>query len=126
MRNLIEDFTKKIRMDKTHTFDGLISKNYLVNTINKLAEEYKISDFVNKADISKRENPWVDAKERLPIEQENETTRDYYVYPVMVNIYGNIDSRYYSFGNGHWYQGFAVMDEYVTHWMDIKPLEVTG
>ena len=123
MRNLIEEFVKKVHMDETHTFDGLISKKYVIKTINKLAEERNINDFVNKADISRRENPWISVKDRLPSEKENELTRDYFVYPVMVDIYGNIDIRYYSFGNGHWYYGFSVMDEYVTHWMDIKPLK---
>ena len=123
MRNLIEEFVKKVYMDKEHTFDGLISKKYVIRTINKLAEEHNINDFVNKADISKKESPWISVKKKLPAEKENELTRDYFVYPVMVDIYGNIDIRYYSYGNGHWYHGFAVMDEYVTHWMDIKPLK---
>lgn len=124
MRNLIEEFVKKVYMDETHTFDGLISKKYVINSINKLAEEHNIDNFVNKSDISRREEPWISVKDKLPSEKENELTRDYFVYPVMVDICGNIDIRYYSFGNGHWYHGFAVMDEYVTHWMDIKPMEV--
>ena len=124
MRNLIEEIVKNIHMDRMHTFDGLISKKYVINSINKLAEEHNIDNFVNKSDISRREDIWISVKDKLPSEKENEFERDYFVYPVMVDMYGKIDMRYYSFENGHWYHGFALMDEYVTHWMDIKPMEV--
>ena len=63
---------------------------------------------------------WIPCSERLPEEKENPITFDYMQYPVMVNIGGKTDVRYYYFGNGHWRLGFQIMDEYVTHWMDIK------
>jgi len=68
-------------------------------------------------------NGWIPCSERLPGEKENPITFDYMQYPVMVNIDGKSDVRYYYFGNGHWRLGFQIMDEYVTHWMDIKPYQ---
>lgn len=66
-------------------------------------------------------NGWISIKEKSPIEKTNQITQDWYVYPVMVNIKGTIDIRYYAYGDGHWWHGFTKMDEYVTHWMDIQP-----
>jgi len=77
-----------------------------IQVVEQLAEKYN--------------NGWIPCSERLPEEKENPITFDYMQYPVMVNIGGKTDVRYYYFGNGHWRLGFQIMDEYVTHWMDIK------
>lgn len=78
------------------------------------------------AEIEENHNGWIPCSERLPEEKENPITHDYMQYPVMVNIGGTLDLRYYYFGNGHWRLGFQIMDEYVTHWMDIAPYQPKG
>jgi hypothetical protein len=87
----------------------------------KLAEEYKL--FGNSEQVN---NGWITCSERLPEEKENPITHDYMQYPVMVNIGGTLDLRYYYFGNGHWRLGLQIMDKYVTHWMDIAPYQPKG
>lgn len=68
-------------------------------------------------------NGWISVHNQLPEEKENPLTLDYFVYPVMVQLEDKSDIRYYSFGDGHWWNGPSCMDAYVTHWMDIKPYE---
>jgi hypothetical protein len=87
----------------------------------KLEEEYKL--FGNSEQVN---NGWIPCSERLPEEKENPITHDYMQYPVMVNIGGTLDLRYYYFGNGHWRLGLQIMDKYVTHWMDIAPYQPKG
>ena len=69
---------------------------------------------------------WIPCSERLPEEKENPITRDYYVYPVMVDLGKRSDIRYYGYGDGHWWHGLTKMDGLVTHWMDIKPYQPKG
>lgn len=61
---------------------------------------------------------WIPVEERLPEERAvNPVTRDAYVYPVAVDLGGVIDTRYYSFWKGHWYnQGPKIMDDMVIAW----------
>lgn len=83
-----------------------------ISIVQEVAEEYN--------------NGWIACSERLPEEKENPITQDYVQYPVMVNINGTVDMRYYFYGEGHWRFGFEIKDKYVTHWMDIKPLKQEG
>ena len=55
----------------------------------------------------------------FPEEKENPVTKDWYVYPVTIEVEGVRDVRYYSFGNGHWWHGPECMDSYVTAWKDV-------
>ena len=65
---------------------------------------------------------WISVKDRLPEEGINPVTDDYWVYPVTFHSVGHgrdvYDVRYYKFGDGHWWNGPAKMDEFVTAWMD--------
>ena len=76
--------------------------------------------------LPKCDNGWIPCSERLPEEKENPITRDYYVYPVMVDLGKRSDIRYYGYGDGHWWHGLTKMDGLVTHWMDIKPYQPKG
>lgn len=63
---------------------------------------------------------WIPCSERLPEERENPITRNYYPYPVIVELGNKMkDVRFYYFGQGHWWHGFTKMDGLVTHWFDI-------
>lgn len=62
---------------------------------------------------------WISVHESLPDEKINPVTSNYYQYPVKVCIGGTHDIKYYHFGDGHWWHGPSIVDEYVTHWFDI-------
>lgn len=83
--------------------------------------EYQNENAILPNELLADENGWISVSERLPEEKHNPITYDYMQYPVMVNIGGTVDLRYYYYGNGHWRFGFQIMDKYVTHWMDIAP-----
>lgn len=62
---------------------------------------------------------WIPCSERLPEEKEDPITMDYYEYPVTVVCKGTRTVKYYKFGEGHWFNGPAIMDEYVKAWMPL-------
>ncbi len=116
----MKEFIDKLISELKEEHEGFINRYGIVggnvpasivkrcmNIVNELAEEYK--------------GGWIPCSERLPEEKHNPITYDYMQYPVMVNIGGTVDLRYYYYGNGHWRFGFQIMDKYVTHWMDIAP-----
>ena len=98
-------------------------------------EADKITDRILELDFAKRaveqeaaeyNNGWIPCSERLPEEKDNPFTGDYMKYPVMVNIDGYVDLRYYFYGDGHWRYGYEIKDKYVTHWLDIEPYQPKG
>lgn len=64
---------------------------------------------------------WIPCSERLPEEKINPVTKDFYEYQVTFQSEDVTDVRHYKFGNGHWWNGPGIMDEYVTAWSE--PLE---
>lgn len=64
---------------------------------------------------------WIPCSERLPDEKINPVTKDFYEYQVTFKSEYVTDVRHYKFGNGHWWNGPGIMDEYVTAWRE--PLE---
>lgn len=60
---------------------------------------------------------WIPISERLPEEKMNPVTNDFYVYPVTYRNGNVTDTRYYAFGNGHWWHGPQIMDDKVIAWM---------
>ena len=64
---------------------------------------------------------WIPCSERLPEEKINPVTKDFYEYQVTFHIDEVTDVRHYKFGDGHWWNGPVIMDEYVTAWRE--PLE---
>lgn len=62
---------------------------------------------------------WISVNDFLPPERENPITMDFYEYPVTFRSGDVRDVRYYKYGNGHWWHGSGIMDEYVTAWMPI-------
>lgn len=64
---------------------------------------------------------WILCSERLPEEKINPVTKDFYEYQVTFQSEDVTDVRHYKFGNGHWWNGPGIMDEYITAWRE--PLE---
>ena len=61
---------------------------------------------------------WIPAEERLPEERVNPVSQDFYEYQVTVK-FGNVkDVRHYKYGNGHWWHGPGIVDEYVIAWQE--------
>lgn len=61
---------------------------------------------------------WIPCSERLPEEKINPVTKDFYEYQVTFKIEDVMDVRHYKFGDGHWWNGPVIMDEYVTAWRE--------
>ena len=61
---------------------------------------------------------WIPVDERLPEEKVNQLTQDYYEYQVTAQ-FGNVkDVRHYKYGNGHWWNGPGIVDQYVVAWRE--------
>ena len=73
----------------------------------------------NDAEIarSSRDNDgWISVEERLPEEKINPASQDFCEYQVTAK-FGNVkDVRHYKYGNGHWWHGPGIVDEYVIAW----------
>lgn len=67
--------------------------------------------------IRKRMNDgWIPVEERLPEEKINPVSQDFYEYQVTAK-FGNVkDVRHYKYGNGHWWNGPGIVDQYVIAW----------
>ena len=61
---------------------------------------------------------WISVDERLPEEKVNPITRDFYEYQVTVNFGFGEDVRTYKYGNGHWWHGPGIVDQYVIAWRE--------
>lgn len=79
---------------------------YMVEDTIKALEELQ----AHKAD------DWIPVCERLPDEKTNPITKDYYDYQCTFKSGSVIDVRHYKFGNGHWWNGPEIVDEYITAW----------
>ena len=102
-----------------HNGIGIILED-AANTIEELSAKLAAANM--ERSTAYYNDGWIPCSERLPEEKENPVTGDFYVYPVMCDFAGISDIRYYAFGRGHWHHGPSIMDRYVTHWADIKPL----
>ena len=68
------------------------------------------------------ESRWIPCSERLPEERINPITQDYYEYQCTYcsGLHKSIvDVRHYKFGDGHWWHGAGIMDDYVTAWREL-------
>ena len=61
---------------------------------------------------------WIPVEERLPEEKVSPVTRDFYEYQVTANFGFGEDVRTYKYGNGHWWNGPGIADEYVIAWRE--------
>lgn len=61
---------------------------------------------------------WIPVDERLPEEKANPVSQDFYEYQVTAK-FGNVkDVRHYKYGNGHWWHGPGIVDQYVIAWRE--------
>ena len=60
---------------------------------------------------------WIPVEERLPEEKTNPVTQDFYEYQVTAKFQDIEDIRHYKFGNGHWWHGPGIVDQYVVAWL---------
>ena len=61
---------------------------------------------------------WGDVEERLPEEKINPASQDFCEYQVTAK-FGNVkDVRHYKYGNGHWWHGPGIVDQYVLAWRE--------
>lgn len=61
---------------------------------------------------------WIPVEERLPEEKANPVSQDFYEYQVTAK-FGNVkDVRHYKYGNGHWWHGPGIVDQYVLAWRE--------
>lgn len=60
---------------------------------------------------------WIPVEERLPEEKTNPVTQDFYEYQVTAKFQDIEDIRHYKFGNGHWWHGPGLVDQYVVAWL---------
>lgn len=61
---------------------------------------------------------WISVDDRLPKERVNPVSQDFYEYQVTAK-FGNVkDVRHYKYGNGHWWHGPGIVDEYVIAWRE--------
>lgn len=61
---------------------------------------------------------WIPAEERLPEGKVNPVSQDFYEYQVTAK-FGNVkDVRHYRYGNGHWWHGPGIVDQYVIAWKE--------
>ena len=59
---------------------------------------------------------WVPVEERLPEEKINPVSQDFYEYQVTAKFENVKDVRHYKYGNGHWWNGPGIVDQYVIAW----------
>ena len=115
MQEVFEKIIEKLEIEEVQAYaktDGGATYKAFRNAIEIVEQE-----------ATEYSNGWIPCSERLPEEKINPVTKDYYQYPVMFENDGVKDIKYYYFGNGHWRYGLRIMDNYVTHWMDIKPYQ---
>ena len=61
---------------------------------------------------------WIPVEERLPEGKVNPASQDFYEYQVTAK-FGNVkDVRHYRYGNGHWWHGPGIVDQYVIAWKE--------
>mgnify|MGYP006079238767 CR=1 FL=1 len=61
---------------------------------------------------------WIPVEERLPEEKVNPVSQDFYEYQVTAKFGKVKDVRHYKYGNGHWWHGPGIVDNYVIAWRE--------
>lgn len=61
---------------------------------------------------------WIPVEERLPEKKVNPVSQDFYEYQVTAKFGDVKDVRHYKYGNGHWWNGPGIVDQYVVAWKD--------
>lgn len=67
---------------------------------------------------SRDNDGWIPVGERLPEGKVNPVSQDFYEYQVTAKFEGLKDVRHYKYGNGHWWNGPGIVDDYVIAWKE--------
>lgn len=94
---------KNALLSVEHTTGYKAGALYMANTIKDI-----IRNHMNDG--------WIPVEERLPEEKTNPVTQDFYEYQVTAKFQDIEDIRHYKFGNGHWWHGPGIVDQYVVAW----------
>lgn len=102
----LEKILKEIE-EGTHTFE-LLGRDV----------DFVAIDWVRDVIRKHMNDGWIPVEERLPEEKVNPVSQDFYEYQVTAK-FGNVkDVRHYKYGNGHWWHGPGIVDEYVIAWRE--------
>ena len=114
--------------DKFQTFhkyvEDIMGRPIMTHEIGLLEDTIKEktkADFLALcADESSSENTnkWIPVSKRLPKEEINPITHDFYEYQCTYHAHGVYDVRSYKYGNGHWWHGAGIMDDRVIAWRE--------
>lgn len=99
----------------------MIDEKKLLKEINGMWKGYDflpVDRFIEVIERQTKIGGWIPCSKRLPEEKINPVTKDFYEYQVTFRSEDVTDVRHYKFGNGHWWNGTGIMDEYVTAWRE--------
>lgn len=100
--------------------EKLQSKYRVVKTDEDLEWNRAIDLCTNiiNAHIKHMTDGWIPVEERMPEGKVNPVSQDFYEYQVTAK-FGNVkDVRHYRYGNGHWWHGPGIVDQYVIAWKE--------
>lgn len=100
----IELEEKNALLSVEHTTGYKAGALYMANTIKDIIRKHM-------------NDGWTPVEERLPEEKTNPVTQDFYEYQVTAKFQDIEDIRHYKFGNGHWWHGPGIVDQYVVAWL---------
>lgn len=109
-------------LDKLSFFGGQRAGRELWNDKPREVQDEDIANFNRDIEylrdfIRKHMNDgWIPVEERLPEEKVNPVSWDFYEYQVTANFGFGTDVRSYKFGNGHWWSGPGIVDQYIIAW----------
>lgn len=116
---IMPEILKALNEDNYRTYiaDGVaiealkeVQQYRAIGTVEECREAMKKQKHMNDG--------WILVSERLPEEKINPVSQDFFEYQVTAK-FGNVeDVRHYDFGNGHWWHGPGIVDEYVVAWRE--------
>lgn len=124
MQEVFEKIVEELEIERTIANNTFVKYEMNVD-LGRVFGLEKAIEIVKQA-VEEYNNGWIPVSESLPEEKINPITDDFYIYPVMYKDGDVTDIKYFHFGYGHWHHGFEIVDDYVTHWMDIKPYQPKG
>lgn len=88
------------------------------HTTGYKAGQIRMAERIEKIIRKHMNDGWIPVEERLPEEKANPVSQDFYEYQVTAQ-FGNVkDVRHYKYGNGHWWHGPGIVDQFVVAWKE--------
>lgn len=121
-QNIVKEFNGDGTVDK-YTLNPWHTLGDIKKVIRKHMNDTKCGDCSRRKwyqkgfeDGKKSKDNWIPVEECLPEEKTNPVTQDFYDYQVTAKFQDIEDIRHYKFGNGHWWHGPGIVDQYVVAW----------